>query len=57
MVLPLVDEEKPKCILCHLGFENLDDLRVHHKTSHKEFFDYPEQTTTRKPAPGDVTVF
>lgn len=57
MVLPLVDEEKPKCILCHLGFENLDDLRVHHKTSHKEFFDYHEKTTTRKPVPGDVTVF
>ncbi len=57
MVLPLVDEEKPKCILCHQGFENLDELRDHHKTSHKEFFDFHEKTPKREPSPGDVTVF
>ena len=57
MVLPLVDEAKPKCYVCHEGFENLDDLRVHQKSEHKEFFDFHEKQTTREPAPGDVTVF
>ena len=57
MVLPLVDEAKPKCYVCHQGFENLEDLRVHQKSDHKEFFEYHEQKTTREPAPGDVTVF
>ncbi len=57
MVLPLVDEEKPKCILCHEGFDDLEKLRVHHKTAHGEFFDFHEKTAKRNPAPGDVTVF
>ena len=26
MVLPLVDEHKPKCYLCHEGFENIEEL-------------------------------
>ena len=26
MVLPLVDENKPKCYLCHEGFENIEKL-------------------------------
>ena len=56
MVLPLVDEGKPQCYVCHEGFENLDDLRVHQKSEHKEFFDFHEKQT-REPAPGDVTVF
>ena len=57
MVLPLVDEDKPKCYVCHEGFENLDDLRVHQNTEHKEFFDFHKKQTNREPAPGDVTVF
>jgi hypothetical protein len=27
MVLPLVDEHKPKCYLCHEGFEDIEKLR------------------------------
>ena len=57
MVLPLVDEAKPKCYVCHQGFENLEDLRIHQQSDHKDFFEYHEKKTTREPAPGDVTVF
>ena len=57
MVLPLVDEHKPKCYLCHEGFENIEELREHQKTEHKDFFESNEKQTTREPAPGDVTVF
>ncbi|MBA4436205.1 MAG: hypothetical protein H2B04_02640 [Nitrosopumilaceae archaeon] len=57
MVLPLVDEHKPKCYLCHEGFENLDDLREHQNSKHKEFFESHEKDMNREPAPGDVTVF
>lgn len=57
MVLPLVDEDKPKCYVCHEGFENLDELRTHQNTEHKEFFDFHQKQNTREPAPGDVTVF
>ena len=57
MVLPLVDEHKPKCYLCHEGFENLEELRDHQNTEHKDFFDSNEKPINREPAPGDVTVF
>jgi len=57
MVLPLVDEHKPKCYLCHDGFENLEELREHQNDVHKDFFEYHEKNTKREPAPGDVTVF
>lgn len=57
MVLPLVDEHKPKCYLCHTGFENIEKLREHQNTEHKEFFESHEKNTKREPAPGDVTVF
>lgn len=57
MVLPLVDEHRPKCYLCHAGFENIDKLREHQNTEHKEFFESHEKNTKREPAPGDVTVF
>ena len=57
MVLPLVDEHKPKCYLCHEGFENLEDLREHQNSKHKEFFESHEKEMNREPAPGDVTVF
>ena len=57
MVLPLTDEHKPKCYLCHEGFENIEELRDHQNTKHKEFFESHEKQTNREPAPGDVTVF
>ncbi|MHA7733690.1 hypothetical protein [Nitrosopumilus sp. S6] len=57
MVLPLVDEHKPKCYLCHEGFENLEGLREHQNSKHKEFFESHEKEMNKEPAPGDVTVF
>jgi len=57
MVLPLVDEHKPKCYLCHVGFENLEELRNHQNTEHKDFFESNKNQNKREPAPGDVTVF
>jgi len=57
MVLPLIDEHKPKCYLCHEGFENLEELRDHQNSKHKEFFESHEKQMNREPAPGDVTVF
>ena len=57
MVLPLVDEDKLKCYLCHIGFENIEKLREHQNTEHKEFFESREKISRREPAPGDVTVF
>jgi len=57
MVLPLVDEHKPKCYLCHEGFENLEDLRDHQSTKHKDFLESNKKQINREPAPGDVTVF
>ena len=57
MVLPLVDENKPKYYLCHEGFENIEKLREHQNTVHKDFFESHEKELNREPAPGDVTVF
>jgi hypothetical protein len=56
MVLPLVDEHKPKCYLCHDGFENIEELREHQNSKHSDFFKDNEQPN-REPAEGDVTVF
>jgi len=57
MVLPLIDEHKPKCYLCHKGLEDIEKLKEHHSAEHKEFFESHEKQSTREPAPGDVTVF
>ncbi|HEY7368162.1 MAG TPA: hypothetical protein VH562_06835 [Nitrosopumilaceae archaeon] len=57
MVLPLVDEDKPKCFLCHEGFDNIEKLRIHQNLIHKEYFEFHEKNIRREPAPGDVTVF
>lgn len=57
MVLPLIDEHKPKCYLCHEGFENVEKLREHQKLAHKDFFEENKKQDKREPAPGDVTVF
>jgi len=57
MVLPLVDEDKPKCYVCHEGFADIEALRIHQETVHKEFFDFHKKNQNREPAPGDVTIF
>ena len=57
MVLPLVDEDKPKCYLCHEGFENMDELRNHQNSKHSDYFEFHEKDVKREPDPGDVTVF
>jgi len=57
MVLPLVDEHRPKCYLCHEGFANMEELREHQKSAHSDFFEDNEKQVKREPAPGDVTVF
>ena len=57
MVLPLIDEDKPKCYVCHEGFEKIEDLRIHQETSHKDFFEFHKKDEKREPSPGDVTVF
>ena len=57
MVLPLVDEDKPKCYLCHEGFENMEELQNHQQTMHKDYFEFHEKEIKREPAQGDVTVF
>jgi len=40
-----------------MGFENIEKLREHQNTEHKEFFESHENNNKREPAPGDVTVF
>ena len=57
MVLPLVEEHNPKCYICHEGFENMEKLREHQLTTHKEYFELHDKEQKREPAPGDVTVF
>ncbi len=56
MVLPLVDEDKPKCYLCHEGFEDIEELRKHQQSVHKESSEL-HKNPKRESAPGDVTVF
>lgn len=57
MVLPLVDEDKPKCYLCHARFDNIDELREHQQTTCRKISDMPEKAMPHEPAPGDVAVF
>ena len=52
MVMPLVDEDRPKCYVCHKMFADLESLREHQRAEHGGA-DVPK----REPAPGDVTVF
>lgn len=54
MVLPLVDEDDPKCFLCHAGFSSIEDLRKHHLEAHPGS---SEERHRQEPAPGDVSVF
>ncbi|MDH3191485.1 MAG: C2H2-type zinc finger protein [Nitrosopumilus sp.] len=57
MVLPLVDENKPKCYYCYEMFDNIEKLREHQKIEHNEALKSHENEIKREPAPGDVTVF
>ena len=57
MVMPLVDEDKPKCYLCHNRFESIEELRKHQQTEHNDYFEFHEKKIRREPAPGDVTIF
>ena len=57
MVMPLVDETKPKCYLCHDSCENIEKLREHQNTIHKDFFESNKKEIKREPAPGDLSVF
>tara|TARA_B100000929_G_C15195998_1_gene314016 strand:+ start:288 stop:434 length:147 start_codon:yes stop_codon:yes gene_type:complete len=47
LVLPLIDEHKPKCYLCHEQFENMDELMKHQESRHKEFFAKFENDDTK----------
>jgi len=38
LVLPLIDENKPKCYLCNEQFENMEDLKKHQGLRHKKIF-------------------
>lgn len=55
MVLALVDEDNPKCYMCHRGFESIEALREHQRSAHDG--GPSERGSKREPAPGDVTVF
>ena len=57
MVLPFIDEDKPKCFLCHKMFNDVNDLKKHQNSIHSEFFEFHEKNKNRTPAPGDVTLF
>ncbi len=53
MVMPLVDEDRPRCYMCGKMFADLDALREHIKEQHGSM----QVPQGREPAPGDVTVF
>ena len=57
MVLPLVDEDKPKCFLCHDTFDDYENLREHQESNHKDFFEYHEKQSGKRPTPGDISIF
>ena len=48
MVLPLVDEHKPKCYLCHEGFENIEKLREHQNVKHGDVFESNERANYQR---------
>ena len=56
MVLPLVDEYKPKCYLCNKAFDTIENLREHHEKDHNDFVSY-HKNQKHEPAPGDVSIF
>ncbi|MFN3654575.1 MAG: hypothetical protein ACK4TO_04520 [Candidatus Nitrosotenuis sp.] len=56
MVMPLVDEYKPKCYLCNNVFDTIEKLREHQETDHGDYINFHKKQN-REPAPGDVTIF
>ncbi|HXG73273.1 MAG TPA: hypothetical protein VNK44_00445 [Candidatus Nitrosotenuis sp.] len=56
MVLPIVDEYKPKCYLCNNVFETIEKLREHQEADHGDYIEF-HKNQKREPAPGDVTIF
>ncbi len=57
MVLPLIDEDRPKCYVCHQGFENFEELRKHQEIDHRGFLEFHRKNQRKQAAPGDVTLF
>ena len=57
MVLSMVDQHKPRCYLCENVFENIEELKKHQETAHKDFIEYHQSKHDHSPSPGDVTVF
>ena len=57
MVLPIIDESKPKCFLYHKMFDDIESMKKHQKETHNEFFEFHEENENRTPAPGDITLF
>lgn len=57
MVISIVDEHKPKCHLCLEIFDNIEELRKHQETVHKDFIEFHRKRRDFSPAPGDVTLF
>lgn len=63
--MPLVDEDDPKCYVCHRRFETLDELREHQSgeraaaaaAADGEGTEPLPPPTGRGPAPGDVSMF
>ncbi len=43
LVLPLIDEDKPKCFICSDIFLNVEELKSHQESAHKEFFEKFEE--------------
>jgi len=57
MVISITDQHKPKCHLCQEIFDNIEELRKHQETAHKDFIEYHRKKHDYSPAPGDVTLF
>ena len=60
MVMPLVDEDDPKCYVCHRRFATLEELREHQRGERAAAAagkDAPPPPAGRGPAPGDVSMF
>ena len=56
MVLPLTDEDRPKCCICHAGFDSMEDLRQHQYDIHPGFMDKAPEMK-REPVQGDASLF
>jgi hypothetical protein len=48
LVLPLIDEDKPKCFICYTQFENIEKLKIHQELEHKDIFEKFEKNDTER---------